>query len=233
MSYTPLVLIVEDDKSIVNFLQASLKSQEYRTLAVATGREALSMIASHVPDLIVLDLGLPDIDGMDVLRDLRKWSRTPVIVISARGQERAKVDALDGGADDYLTKPFGAGELLARVRVAFRHIANTSGKTSDRSVKFSVAGLHVDLEKRNVEIDGKEIHLTPIEYRLLVLLVRHAGKVLTHRFILTEVWGPGNVDQTQYLRVFMANLRRKIEKNPAEPRYFITEAGVGYRLLDE
>ena len=233
MSYTPLVLIVEDDKSIVNFLQASLKSQEYRTLAVATGREALSMIASHVPDLIVLDLGLPDIDGMNVLRDLRKWSRTPVIVISARGQERAKVDALDGGADDYLTKPFGAGELLARVRVAFRHIANTSGKTSDRSVKFSVAGLHVDLEKRNVEIDGKEIHLTPIEYRLLVLLVRHAGKVLTHRFILTEVWGPGNVDQTQYLRVFMANLRRKIEKNPAEPRYFITEAGVGYRLLDE
>ena len=233
MSYTPLVLIVEDDKSIVNFLQASLKTQEYRTLAVTTGREALSMTASHMPDLIVLDLGLTDIDGMDVLRDLRNWSRTPVIIISARGQERAKVEALDGGADDYLTKPFGAGELLARVRVAFRHIANISGGTSNQSVIFSVAGLHVDLEKRSVKIDGKEIHLTPIEYRLIALLAHHAGKVLTHRFILTEVWGPGNVNQTQYLRVFMANLRRKIEKNPAKPRYFITEVGVGYRLLDE
>ena len=233
MIYDPLILIVEDDKPISNFLESSLKTQGYRILSVASGKEAIAQAASHVPDLVILDLGLPDIDGMEVLTNLRSWTKTPVIIISARDQERAKVTALDCGADDYLTKPFGVGELLARLRVAFRHTANVSNEIGTNKEKFDIAGLCVDLEKRYVTVDGQRVHLTPIEYRLIAVLVRNAGKVLTHRFLLSEVWGPGSVGQTQNLRVFMANLRRKIEKDPTKPRYLMTEVGVGYRLLDE
>jgi two-component system KDP operon response regulator KdpE len=234
MSEAPLILLVEDDPPIRNFIQASLRSQGYRFLAVDKGEEAIAQASSHVPDLLILDLGLPDLDGMEVIRRVREWSRMPIIIVSARGKERSKVEALDAGADDYLTKPFGAGELLARIRVAFRHASSLPQQAAEGAPSmFCVRGLEVDLEKRRIVVDGKPIHLTPIEYRLIALLVRHAGKVLTHRFILKEVWGPGSVEDTQYLRVFMATLRRKIEADPAQPKYLLTEVGVGYRLLDE
>jgi two-component system, OmpR family, KDP operon response regulator KdpE len=232
MSYEPLVMIVEDDRSIRHFLRTTLRSQGYRLLEVTSGKEAISLAASHVPDLVILDLGLPDIDGMEVLSNFRSWSSVPVIVVSARGKERAKIEALDAGADDYLTKPFGVGELLARIRVAFRHRAVLNGDDVGDTV-FELPGLRVDLALREVTVDGDVAHLTPTEFRLLVLLIRHAGKILTHRFLLSEVWGPGNSENTQYLRVFMAHLRRKIERDPANPRYLITEIGVGYRLRDE
>lgn len=234
MSDAPLILLVEDDPPIRNFIQASLRSQGYRSLAVDKGEEAVAQAASHVPDLLILDLGLPDLDGMEVIRQVRGWSRMPIIVVSARGKERSKVEALDAGADDYLTKPFGAGELLARIRVALRHLASLPKQSAGASPStFSVRGLLVDLERRRVTVEGQPVHLTPIEYRLIALLVRHAGKVLTHRFILKEIWGPGSVEDTHYLRVFMATLRRKIEADPSQPEYLLTEVGVGYRLLDE
>jgi len=234
MNDAPLILLAEDDPPIRNFIQASLLSQGYRYLAVDKGEEAVAQASSHVPDLLILDLGLPDLDGLEVIRRVREWSRMPIIVVSARGKARSKVEALDAGADAYLTKPFGAGELLARVRVAFRHAASLPQPGSaDLPSRFAVRGLEVDLDRRRIAGDGQPIHLTPIEYRLIALLVRHAGKVLTHRFILKEVWGPGSVEDTHYLRVFMANLRRKIEEDPAQPRYLLTEVGVGYRLLDE
>lgn len=233
MPYKPLILVVEDDPPILSFLRASLTTQGYRLLEVTRGQEAISQAASHVPDLMILDLGLPDIDGMVVLRNLRTWSSMPVVIVSARGQERAKVEALDAGADDYLTKPFGTGELLARIRVAFRH-RNARGRSAvpEQSI-YEVSGLRVDLEARIVTVDGNEVHLTPTEFRLVALLIQNAGKILTHKFLLSEVWGPGSADRTQYLRVFMANLRRKIERDPADPRYLLTEVGVGYRLRDE
>ena len=231
--YKPLIIIVEDDPPILRFLRASLSTQNYRLLEVTTGREAISQAASHVPDLMILDLGLPDMDGMDVLKNLRSWSSIPVIIVSARDQERAKVEALDSGADDYLTKPFGVGELLARIRVAFRHRAECSGEVKTAPSRFKVAGLEVDLERRVVTVHGKEIHLTPTEFRLVALLVRNAGKILTHKFLLSEIWGPANLDQTQYLRVFVAHLRRKLERDPSNPRYLLTEVGVGYRLRDD
>jgi len=206
MNDAPLILLAEDDPPIRNFIQASLLSQGYRYLAVDKGEEAVAQASSHVPDLLILDLGLPDLDGLEVIRRVREWSRMPIIVVSARGKARSKVEALDAGAD--------AG-------------------SADQPSRFAVRGLEVDLDRRRIAGDGQPIHLTPIEYRLIALLVRHAGKVLTHRFILKEVWGPGSVEDTHYLRVFMANLRRKIEEDPAQPRYLLTEVGVGYRLLDE
>jgi two-component system KDP operon response regulator KdpE len=234
MNDAPLILVAEDDPPIRAFIKACLKSQGYRFLEVDKGEEAVAQAASHVPNLLILDLGLPDIDGMDVIRRVREWSQMPIIVVSARGKERSKVEALDMGADDYLTKPFGTGELLARIRVAFRHAASLSKDDADNAPSlFTVRGLEVDLEKRRVAVDGCPVHLTPIEYRLIALLVRNAGKVLTHRFILKEVWGPGSVNDTHYLRVFMATLRRKVEADPAQPKYLLTEVGVGYRLLDE
>lgn len=228
MNAAPLILIVEDESPIRRFLRASLTDEGYRFNEAETGQEALKLAAREPPDLMLLDLGLPDVDGLEVVRQLRDWSKIPVIVLSARGQENDKVRALDAGADDYLTKPFGVGELLARIRVALRHAASNASPTADPI--FQTGELKVDLAAHRVWLGEQETHLTPIEYRLLTTLIRHAGKVLTHRFLLKEVWGPDQSYETHYLRVFMATLRRKIEENPARPRYLLTEQGVGYRL---
>ena len=226
----PLILVIEDENPIRKFLRVSLTSEEYRVEEATTGKQGMTMAASQPPDLVILDLGLPDLDGLEVLRNLREWLSAPVIVLSARGQERDKVAALDAGADDYLTKPFGVGELLARVRVAFRHRAHRGGEKAEP--KFSVGELTVDLAARRVFVGQREVHLTPLEYKLLTVMVQHVGKVLTHRFLLKEVWGPDQVGEVHYLRVFMAGLRRKLEVDPAQPRYLLTEQGVGYRLAD-
>jgi two-component system KDP operon response regulator KdpE len=195
---------------------------------VATGQEAIRRAAQYPPDLVILDLGLPDIDGQEVLRKLREWLRVPIIILSARDQEQQKISSLDNGADDYLTKPFSTGELLARIRVALRH---SSGATdSSSAANYECGALKIDFTARKVTVGNVEVHLTPIEYKLLSVLVRNAGKVLTHRQLLNEVWGPQQVRETHYLRVFMANLRRKIEAEPAQPRYLLTEQGIGYRL---
>ena len=193
-----------------------------------TAERGVQSAAAEPPDAVILDLGLPDADGLEVIRRLREWSAVPIIVLSARGREADKIAALDGGADDYLTKPFGTGELLARLRVALRH-ASRSEKVDESS--FTVGGLRVDLVARRVFIDDAEVHLTPTEYRLLTTLVRHAGKVVTHRQLLKEVWGPDSIEENQYLRVYFGQLRRKIEVDPARPRYLLTEPGVGYRLV--
>ncbi|MBM4038384.1 MAG: response regulator [Planctomycetes bacterium] len=226
----PRVLIIEDEKPIRTFLRASLEGEGHDVVEAEAGREGVAQAAMWVPDLVILDLGLPDIDGLQVIRELRGWSHVPIVILSAREREGDKVAALDAGADDYLTKPFGIRELLARVRVALRHAAQT-GK--ERSTQYRVGEIQMDLDARRVFLAGKELHLTPIEYKLLATLIHHAGKVLTHRFLLKEVWGPGRIDDVHYLRVFMAGLRRKIEADPSHPRYLLTEQGVGYRLADE
>jgi two-component system, OmpR family, KDP operon response regulator KdpE len=225
----PSVLLVEDDPQIRRFLRAVLPAHGYRLLEAATGSEGLREAAMRTPELILLDLGLPDVDGLEVTRRLREWCTTPIVVLSARGLERDKVAALDAGADDYLTKPFGVEELLARLRVALRH---ASGIPQGGSV-FTVGSLSVDLAARTVRVEGKEVHLTPTEFKLLALLVRHAGKVVTQRQMLIEVWGPGSASNTHYLRVQMHGLRHKLEEVPARPRYLTTEPGVGYRLRVE
>ncbi len=223
------VLIVEDDKSIQNFLNISLKANDYKVVLAESGQTGISLFLSHNPDIILLDLGLPDIDGTKVLEGIRQSSNIPIIIISARGQEKEKVAALDLGADDYVTKPFSVGELLARVRVALRHY-----KPNEKTESiFSLDALKIDFERRKVFKHDDEIHLTPIEYKILVLLINHLGKVLTHKFIQHEIWGYASVDEYQSLRVFMANIRRKIEDNTTNPRYIITEVGVGYRFVDE
>jgi two-component system KDP operon response regulator KdpE len=223
----PLLLLVEDEPQMRRFLRATLPGHGYRLAEAETGEDGLVQAASRAPDLILLDLGLPDLDGVEVTRRIRKWSATPIIVLSARGQETDKVQALDAGADDYLTKPFGTDELLARIRVALRHGARVGD--SGESV-FRVGDLKVDLGARRVFVADREVRLTRTEYSLLALLVRHAGKVLTHRQLLKDVWGPASVDQPQYLRVYMGQLRHKLEQDPARPRYLLTETGVGYRL---
>lgn len=233
MQDKPVILIVEDDKPIRNFICASLSTQGYRYLEAASGNEALSLFTSYKPDLIILDLGLPDMDGLEIISTIRQWSQTPIIVVSARGQEREKVNALDRGADDYLTKPFGMAELLARLRVALRHFERVILQESDNPHQFRIGELEIDFSKRMVTLENEEVHLTPIEYRIMALMSRHAGKVLTHNFIVKEIWGPAIGNETQSLRVFMANIRRKIEKDPTQPRYILTEVGVGYRLVDE
>jgi len=232
MKYKPLVLVVEDDTPIRRFMVAGLSTQDYRVIDVESAASGVSQAASHAPDIIILDLGLPDRDGIDVIRELRVWTQAPIIVVSARGQERSKVEALDAGADDYLTKPFGVAELLARIRVALRHLARSSLGMSE-SAEFRAGDLLVNLNNREVTMRGEKVHLTPTEYRIVTVLVRYAGKVVTHQLLLTEVWGPESSSETQYVRVFMANLRRKLEPDPARPRYLLTEAGVGYRLMDE
>jgi two-component system KDP operon response regulator KdpE len=225
-----LILVIEDELPIRRFLRTSLAGEGYRLTEAETGQKALKIAAQQPPDLVILDLGLPDLDGQDLLRQLREWLRAPIIVLSARDQEKQKVAALDGGADDYLTKPFSTGELLARIRVALRHTAQV-GPDPD-SATFACGAVRVDLGARRVFVGETEVHLTPLEYKLLTTLVRHAGKVLTHRFLLKEVWGPGHEQETHYLRVFMASLRRKIEADPAQPRYLLTEQSVGYRLTE-
>lgn len=230
MDNKALVLIVEDDETVCSFISAILKSNGYDIIKVEKGQEAVSMVASHCPDLILLDLGLPDIDGVEVLKTIRQWAGIPVVVVSARNHEREKVEALDLGADDYITKPFGTAELLARIRAALRRSQRNLDHTE--SGLISIGNLEINYEKRLVSIAGKEIHLTPIEYKIIVLLSRHAGKVLTHDFIMKEVWGP-YINEIQALRVNMANIRRKLEENPAEPKYIVTEVGVGYRMVEE
>ena len=230
MTADPVVVVVEDEPQIRRFLRATLHAQRYRLFEAATGADGLIEAATRQPDIVIIDLGLPDMDGLEVIRRLREWSSVPVIVLSARGGERDKVTALDAGADDYVEKPFGTDELLARIRVALRHAAG--GARAEDGI-FQVGALHVDQGRRVVHVDDIDVHLTPIEYRLLTTMVRHAGKVLTHRQLLREVWGPNHTEDAHYLRVFMGTLRRKIERDPAQPRYLLTETGVGYRLVDE
>jgi two-component system, OmpR family, KDP operon response regulator KdpE len=231
MSDGPKILAIEDEQEIRRFLRVSLSHHGYLLVEAENGAGGILQAAQQQPDLIVLDLGLPDMDGLEVIRRVREWSQMPIIVLSARGQEREKVTALDAGADDYLTKPFSVGELLARIRVALRH--QLLGQRSGDEAIFQVDKLQVDLARRLVLVDGKQVHLTPTEYRLLTTLVKHAGKVITHRQLLKEVWGPDSVYENHYLRVFMAQLRQKLESDPARPRCLLTEPGVGYRLAAE
>src|SRR4051812_24011925 len=227
----PVVLVIEDERPLQKFLRFTLESQNYAVVEATRGEEGLRHAAMSRPDLVILDLGLPDIDGMDVTRRLREWSKVPIIVVSARGKEQDKVIALDAGADDYLTKPFGVSELLARVRVALRH-ASAAGKEADGPL-FEIGALRINLADREVTAEGKRVHLTPNEFRLLSVLVKNAGRVMTHRQLLRDVWGPGSSEETHYLRVYMNQLRQKLEADPARPRVLITEPGVGYRLVTE
>jgi two-component system KDP operon response regulator KdpE len=226
----PVILIVEDEPQMRRFLRTALTARDYRVVEAGTCGEALIAASTHNPEVILLDLGLPDGDGIELTRQIRELSRVPIIVISARGREDDKVAALDVGADDYLTKPFGIGELLARIRVGLRHAVQSA--TGSGATALEIGHLQIDLARREVKAGTKEIHLTPIEYRLLVLFAQNTGKVLTHRQILKEVWGPPYVNETNYLRVFMNQLRRKVELDPNRPRLLITEPGVGYRMRD-
>jgi two-component system KDP operon response regulator KdpE len=227
MTTGAVVLIVDDEIQIRRFLQITLKANGYRVYETETGQEALAKAAQLRPDLIILDMSLPDMDGLEVLQRLREWTKTPVIILSVRDTDRDKVSALDSGADDYLTKPFSVGELLARIRVAQRHALP---EQSEHEV-FTAGALKVDLTHRIVTIAGEPLNLSPTEYALLRLMIQHVGKVLTHRQILREVWGPEYINETQYLRVYFAQLRQKIEDNPALPKILVTEPGVGYRLV--
>jgi two-component system KDP operon response regulator KdpE len=222
------VLLVEDEAPMRRFLRVALEGQGYRLLEAETAREGLSLAAGHQPDLALMDLGLPDMDGLELTKRLREWSKVPIIVLSARGQERDKIAALDAGADDYLTKPFSTGELLARMRVALRH----RPQGAEAEPVFRTEEWEVDFARREVTARGVPVHLTPNEFKLLAVLARHSGKVLTHRQLLREVWGPTQAAQPHYLRVYMAQLRHKLEADPARPRHLITESGVGYRLRD-
>ena len=221
------ILLIEDDKSIGSFITTSLENSGYRVTTAFTGKEGLSLSASICPDVTLLDLGLPDLDGIEVLKQLRTWSSTPIIVISARTKEQEKVQALDLGADDYITKPFGTNELMARIRTSLRH-----SRPSTHNKIYKAGDLTIDFEKRLITLEKDVIHLTQIEYQLLTLLAESSGKVLTYGFIMNTIWGPYMDDNNQILRVNMANIRRKIEKNPAQPQYVFTEIGIGYRMLE-
>ena len=234
MNIREKILVVEDEKSIAHFISSVLSANGYEAMQARTGAEAMSMISSHCPDLVILDLGLPDMDGLDILRQLRSWSSLPVVVVSARSHEKDKVTALDLGADDYLTKPFGTDELLARVRTAIRHTRTSSGNDEiAQKGTYTVGELTIDYNKHQVLKNGQNVRLTLSEFRIVALLGKYAGKVLTYDFIIKELWGPRAGGDNQILRVNMANIRRKIEKNPAEPEYLFTEVGVGYRLAEE
>lgn len=222
----PIVLVIEDEVQMRRFLRASLGNNGYQVYESETAADGLAQAASRNPDLVLLDLGLPDQDGLVVTERLREWAKMPIIVLSARGQEEDKIRALDAGADDYLTKPFGIGELLARIRVALRHSARSESGES----QFTMGDVKVDLARRQVTKANEEVHLTPIEYRLLATLIKYEGRVITHRQLLREVWGLNSSEQTQYLRVYMAQLRHKLETNPSRPQFLTTEPGVGYRL---
>ncbi|HTK98179.1 MAG TPA: response regulator [Pseudomonadales bacterium] len=222
----PIVVLIEDEPQIRRLLRTVLPAQGIELFEAENGSKGLVEVGTRRPDVVILDLGLPDIGGVEVVKRLREWTEVPVIILSARTDETDKIAALDAGADDYLTKPFGVGELLARLRVAMRR----SARTQDGTQVVTVGPVTVDLNARRVERDGAAVHLTPIEYRLLALLVKHAGKVLTHRHLLKEVWGPSHVEDAHYLRIYMAQLRRKLEADATQPRYLITEPGVGYRL---
>ena len=228
------ILIIEDDPGISTFLKTTLAAEGYDVIVVRSGQSALEIISSHCPDCVLLDLGLPDMDGNDIIRSVRGWTNTPIIVISARSMEQDKADALDLGADDYITKPFGAVELMARIRSAFRH-THTTAEAGEIVLKgtYHVGDLMIDYKKRRVVRGGETIHLTPNEYRIVALLARHAGRVMTYKTLLRELWGPAANSDNKILRVHMAGIRRKIEPNPSEPKYIFTEVGVGYRMAEE
>ena len=226
------ILIIEDDKYILNFISMSLKASEYNFVTAGTAEDGILLFHSHNPDMVLLDLGLPDIDGIEVIKEIRKESECPIIIVSARGEEKEKILALDLGADDYVTKPFHMGELLARIRVVERKLRREK-TDSDNNQLFECDYLKIDYEKRRVLVKEKEVHLTPIEYKLLILMVANKGKVLTHNYILKEIWGYSETGDSKSIRVFMASLRRKIELNTAKPRFILTEVGIGYRFADE
>ena len=224
----PAILVVEDEPEIRRFLRASLAAEGYRVVEAANGERGAIDAGTHKPDMAIVDLGLPDLDGVELIRRIRAWSSMPIVVLSARVQERSKIEALDAGADDYITKPFGVGELLARVRVALRNRARSG--SGEKLLTLGKAS--IDLEKRRAIRDGADVRLTPVEFKLVVCLAKHLGMVVTHRQLLTEVWGPTHAEHTHYLRVYMKGLREKLEDDPARPKYLVTETGVGYRLLD-
>ena len=231
MTALPLVLLIEDEPSMRRFLRVALANHGFRVVEAENAKEGLEQAKAYVPDVVLLDLGLPDQDGLAVTKELRGWSAVPIVVVSARGQEKDKIGALDAGADDYLTKPFGTGELMARIRVALRHAARAGTDTPDAVLDFG--DLVIDLTRRRVTVAGAEVHLTPTEYKLLITMAKSAGKVLTHRHLLQEVWGPSHTSQPEYLRVYMGQLRHKLEKDPARPKHLVTELGVGYRFRGE
>ena len=227
------ILIIEDEKSICDFISRTLELNDYKVMTANTGKDGLAIITSQLPDLVLLDLGLPDMDGMDIIRQTREWSGMPIIVISARTQEKEKVNALDVGADDYITKPFGTSELLARIRTAMRH-SNKIGSNNQLITKeYRAKDLRVDFDKRRITLDGNEVHLTRVEYKIVSILAQNSGRVITYDALINQIWGPYAGDNNRILRVNMANIRRKIEKNPAEPEYIFTELGVGYRMLED
>lgn len=227
------ILIVEDEHSIGNLIDAILTANNYDTIMSRSGSEAYSIITSHCPDLIILDLGLPDMDGIEIIKKVREWTSLPIVVVSARTHERDKIEALDTGADDYVTKPFSTGELLARIRTAIRHMRTRASTDSiAQAGLFKTGQLTIDYDKRQVLLGGQNTNLTQNEYKIVSILGKHAGKVLTYDSILCELWGPHSKGNNQILRVNMANIRRKIEKNPAEPAYIFTEVGVGYRMAN-
>lgn len=226
-----VVLVVEDDDAVRNLVSTALNSHGYHGLTATTGKEAVQTVASSAPDILLLDLGLPDIDGVDVIRKVRTWSQVPIIVLSARADDLDKICALDAGADDYLTKPFSVGELLARIRMTERHLTYMAYNEQPKDSSFVNGDLRIEFVAGTVSLAGKELHLTPIEYRLLCLLARNVGRVLTHQFILREVWGVSQEGDLASLRVFMGTLRKKIEEDPSRPRYIQTHVGVGYRMM--
>lgn len=227
------ILLIEDEKNITSFITKILKSHNFKVICAANGMEGISLISSQCPDIVLLDLGLPDIDGLDVIRRIRTWYIKPIIVLSARNNERDKVTALDAGADDYITKPFGTEELLARIRTSLRHSHNPNEKGNSYHSPFHAKGLTIDYEKRRIFRDNTEIHLTPIEYKIVAHLAQNSGKVLTYSSIMENVWGPYMLEDNKILRVNMANIRRKLEPNPAEPQYIFTEISVGYRMVED
>lgn len=224
----PVIIVIEDDPPIRRFLRTGLSTQSFTVFEADTGKQGIIEAGVRKPDLVILDLGLPDMDGVDVIKAIREWSDIPIIILSARSSEQHKIDALDAGADDYLTKPFGFGELLARIRVALRHTIKPQEHLQNDV--FVLANLKVDLHNRVVSVDDQEIHLTPIQYRLLTVLIKNAGKVLTQQQILKEVWGPSYQENAHYLRIYMSQLRQKLEADPTQPKFLLTESGVGYRL---
>lgn len=225
------ILVVEDDNAVAKLMAATMESQDYQYRIASTGASAITEALSYKPEVMILDLGLPDTDGIEVIKKIRAWSNMPIIVVSARSEDTDKVAALDAGADDYLTKPFSVDELLARLRVALRRVRHDRQRLSEESSVYENGGLRIDYAAGCVYLDGSEIHLTPIEYKLLVLLAKNTGKVLTHNHILREVWGNPTASDMRSLRVYMATLRKKLEKNTSEPKYIQTHIGVGYRML--
>ena len=227
------ILVIEDEKSICDFIVRTLELNDYKVTSVQNGKDGLMAITSSIPDLILLDLGLPDMDGLDIIRQTRQWSTIPIIVISARVQEKEKVEALDLGADDYIIKPFGTSELMARIRTAIRHSNKLQREDQVPSKIYRAKNLEIDFEKRLISLDGKEIHLTRVEYKIVSLLAMNSGRVITYDSLINQIWGPFAGDNNRILRVNMANIRRKIESNPGEPEYIFTELGVGYRMLED